>query len=262
MSTYIYYFTATGNSLYIAKMLGNTMHDSRVFSILQSNKKEKTIIEADKIGFVFPLYYGGIPRIVEQFINGMDIKGSPQIFAVVTRGSSTGIVKSQINKLMHPKNLQLNYLKYINMPSNYVRFYEVKEKQENKSIILNAKYEAIRAAHEIEEGTNKVEEDSIVANLVYRPVYKLWRKSLRRKDTNFIVNEDCNKCGICVNICPSNNIILDDGTPKWLHNCEDCMACINACPRNSINIGKRTQKRRRYRNPFIDAKEIIDQRKR
>ena len=66
VSTYIYYFTATGNSLYIAKMLGNIIPDSKIISILQSNKKEETSLEADKIGFVFPLYYGGIPRAIHK----------------------------------------------------------------------------------------------------------------------------------------------------------------------------------------------------
>lgn len=259
MSTCIYYFTATGNSLYIAKMLGNIIPDSKILSILQSSKKEKTSVEADKIGFVFPLYYGGIPRVVEQFIKKLDIKGNPEIFAIATRGSSTGMLKSQINKLMMPKNLQLNYLIYINMPSNYVRLYDMKGKQENKNIILNAKDEAIKAAHEIETGINKVEKDSIVASLIYKPMYKLWKKSLRRKDTNFTINNDCNRCGTCVKICPVNNIILDDGNPKWLHNCEDCMACIHICPKKAINIGTKTEKRSRYRNPFVDVKEIIDQ---
>ena len=60
-------------------------------------------------------------------------------------------------------------------------------------------------------------------------------------------------------ICPVNNIILDDGNPKWLHNCEDCMACIHICPKKAINIGTKTEKRSRYRNPFVDVKEIIDQ---
>ena len=259
VSTYIYYFTATGNSLYIAKMLGNIIPDSKIISILQSNKKEETSLEADKIGFVFPLYYGGIPRVLEQFIKNLEIKGHPEIFAVATRGSSTGMVKSQINKLMLPKKVQLNYLTYINMPSNYVRLYDMKEKQENKSIRLNAKDEAIKAAHEIERGINKVENDSMIANLIYKPMYKFWKKSLRRKDNKFTINDDCNRCGTCVKICPVNNIILDDGNPKWLHNCEDCMACIHICPKKAINIGRRTQQRRRYRNPFIDVKEIIDQ---
>ena len=96
-------------------MLGNIIPDSKILSILQSSKKEKTSVEADKIGFVFPLYYGGIPRVVEQFIKKLDIKGNPEIFAIATRGSSTGMLKSQINKLMMPKNLQLNYLTYINI---------------------------------------------------------------------------------------------------------------------------------------------------
>ncbi|AJH00594.1 hypothetical protein LF65_04049 [Clostridium beijerinckii] len=60
----ILYFTATGNSLYIAKSLG-----SDYYSIPKLIKEGKYDLEDEKIGVIFPIYGGGVPKIVEEFLN-------------------------------------------------------------------------------------------------------------------------------------------------------------------------------------------------
>lgn len=62
---------------------------------------------------------------------------------------------------------------------------------------------------------------------------------------------------MCKKICPVDNIVLEDGKPKWNGKCTDCMACINICTKEAINIGKSTIKKNRYRNPYISRNELI-----
>ena len=45
----------------------------------------------------------------------------------------------------------------------------------------------------------------------------------------------CNSCGLCVKICPQNNIKLDqDGIPCWGCNCILCGYCEMRCPEDAI----------------------------
>ncbi|MFT8343029.1 MAG: hypothetical protein ABF652_16605 [Clostridium beijerinckii] len=58
----ILYFTATGNSLYIAKSLG-----SDYYSIPKLIKEGKYDLEDEKIGIVFPIYGGGFLKSLKNF---------------------------------------------------------------------------------------------------------------------------------------------------------------------------------------------------
>jgi NAD-dependent dihydropyrimidine dehydrogenase PreA subunit len=47
--------------------------------------------------------------------------------------------------------------------------------------------------------------------------------------------EDCNGCGECVAVCPTNAIILQNGKALLDNDlCEECLACIDSCPQNAI----------------------------
>ncbi len=61
----------------------------------------------------------------------------------------------------------------------------------------------------------------------YRGVNKLWI-------VDFIeLNNNCNKCGICAENCPTGAI--DKSYPKEVENskCITCCACIKGCPNNA-----------------------------
>jgi len=76
-------------------------------------------------------------------------------------------------------------------------------------------------------------------------------------DKNYWVDEKCNGCKICEQICPVDNIKMEAGKPKWLGHCEQCMSCIQYCPQESIQYGKNTPKRKRYKNPRINISEMM-----
>ena len=74
----IFYFTATGNSLAVAKAF-----DAELLSIPQMLKGTQTTFEADQIGFIIPLYYSGTPRLVKNFIEKAEFKAD-YFFAIMT----------------------------------------------------------------------------------------------------------------------------------------------------------------------------------
>ena len=62
----IFYFTGTGNSLYIARQLAG--ENAELLSIPQMVKRGKYEFEADEIGIVYPIYGHMPPYMVRQFI--------------------------------------------------------------------------------------------------------------------------------------------------------------------------------------------------
>ena len=59
----IFYFTGTGNSLYVAKQL-----DAERISIPQALKQENMTFEAPAIGVVCPVYGHEMPGMVKEFL--------------------------------------------------------------------------------------------------------------------------------------------------------------------------------------------------
>ena len=64
----IFYFSGTGNSLTIARQLAKFTTDALLVDMAQPWQSSQTI-EAETIGFVFPVYAWGLPLIVEDFIH-------------------------------------------------------------------------------------------------------------------------------------------------------------------------------------------------
>ncbi|MBO4400691.1 MAG: EFR1 family ferrodoxin [Selenomonadaceae bacterium] len=76
----IYYFSATGNSLYVAQYLQKNLAEVELLSIPRELRLKNFSVEADSVGFIFPLHYVGLPMLVEEFVRELQISAN-YIFA-------------------------------------------------------------------------------------------------------------------------------------------------------------------------------------
>jgi ferredoxin len=51
------------------------------------------------------------------------------------------------------------------------------------------------------------------------------------------VSEDCNGCGLCAENCPSGNISMESGRPRFAGKCYFCMNCLYSCPQQALRPG-------------------------
>ena len=75
------YFTASGNSLYVARQIGG-----KLFSIPKLMRQESVVIEDDAVGIVSPVYVGGMPLMVQEFLDRAKIN-TAYFFYVFTCGN-------------------------------------------------------------------------------------------------------------------------------------------------------------------------------
>ena len=80
----LFYFTATGNSLFVARELAG--ETGQLLSIPQIIKDERLDFEADEIGFIFPDYAASAPMMVREFVSKAHFKAQ-YIFSVITFGN-------------------------------------------------------------------------------------------------------------------------------------------------------------------------------
>ncbi len=234
----IFYFSGTGNSLYVAQQIADILGE-QIYSMAAYKPDAQIGGKDERIGFVFPSYYGNLPRIVRHVIGKLDIHPDSYLFGVVTKGGAGSGSITMLERALAEKNLQLQYGTSIPMPANYIVNY-------NPMLFgRTAKAGKIiqKIASEIQSAKTLVKKGRFISSHLYENIEEL--------DKAFFAEDQCVGCGLCESICPVGNIRMADGRPQWLHQCEHCMACIHRCPQEAIQYGAKTKKRRRYYNPEV-----------
>lgn len=264
----IFYFSGTGNSLYVAQKLQESENEKLIdiTDAINLNRFKYDVKDSEKIGIVFPVYFRGLPLIVSEFIDKLEIESDtrPYVYAVITSGGSLGNADKILVKHLKKKNIELNSVFSIKMPGNYVMMYDVPTRDEQDLTLQSAEkqIEKIIRLLEVYKKGNFVSDRgyfALLTPLVYR-TYGIYRKTKK-----FHATDSCISCGLCERICPSKAIEMTSGKPRWMKDkCNHCTACINRCPKKAIQYGNSTKKRGRYVNPdaiFHDMQHVQDFRK-
>lgn len=256
MKTNIFYFSSTGNSLYVGKRLEEKIENCELISISKAYNQNLFKYDCEKAIIIFPLHCFGLPILVEKFISKLELKNNTYIFAVqITGGGKSVNSFIQINELLKNNNMALSNTIEIKYISNYIRSGRNATEKRAQTELDNNEWKIDKLIQQIK--IKEIEETTGRINNIHKLLYKLWRDKYKNKDKKFNVNGNCIGCKVCEKICPSNNIEIYNEKPIWKGNCTDCMACINNCPKLAINIGKSTAKKNRYRNPYIKLEELL-----
>ncbi|OGS18077.1 MAG: hypothetical protein A2219_06940, partial [Elusimicrobia bacterium RIFOXYA2_FULL_50_26] len=256
MSTIIYCFSGTGNSLNVARETAKCLGDSKVVSISRAINSDIDL-SADRIGIVFPVYVWGVPNIVCDFISKLK-KSDKYFFSVVTFGGSPGKTNIQLKEMLRKQGIELKAGFGVKMPGNYIPMYGARPKEVQDKLFSEAKNKITSISEYIKNNkSGAIEAGGLIMNLLGSFAYTFGIKSMRKADKNFYADEKCDMCGICEKVCPVKNIELVDGKPVWQGRCEQCMACLQWCPQEAIQYGKSTANRIRYHHPQTNASDFI-----
>jgi ferredoxin len=269
MKTTIYFFTGTGNSLIIARSICEKLEDCDLIPIAKVWQEEDLITTSEKVGFIFPLYYSGLPKIVYDFVSKIDLSKATYFFTiVVSAGGTTEFPFQQLEKLLNTKAKQLHLGSIIVMPTNYIIAYETTPEERQKLFFEKASQQVENISELIKKEGKNLDPDILKREfLMYDGTYQTekfnanFREKVNARDESFYIDDNCNNCGICEEVCPVNNILLVEGKPQWQHKCQLCLACINYCPERAIQYGDKTKLTQRYHHPEISFQDIKTQKK-
>ena len=244
----VIFFSGTGNSRYIAKLLASQLDDTIIdSSVYIKEKKNGEFASNNPFIFVFPTYAWKIPKVFENFILNSNFSQNSEAYFYMTCGEEIGNAIYSIKELCKIKGLEFKGLKKIVMPNNYILLYDIDSNDEIESKLSSSTQEVLNTIPIVKnnmflESDNKVSiGDKIKSNFINNMFNKYALKS-----NNFFVTDNCNGCGICKINCPLGNIDIQNKKPVWNNNCTQCMSCINVCPNRAIEYGRKTQNKGRY----------------
>jgi len=256
MSITLYYYTGTGNSLWIARILAKELGDTGTIPIsrISSGTVES---RGEAVGIIFPVHIWGVPHPIIGFVNALIHDPSRYYFAVAVNAGQVAATLLQLKKLMRAKGLTLSSGFEIAMPSNYIPWGGPgpKDKQILRFTKAGEKMKAIAGVVAKRE-QRPVERGPLWQNILFTWLNRLAFPHVPSMDKSFWVDEKCNFCGVCKTVCPCGNIELQAGRPVWSHHCEQCLACIQWCPPEAIQFGKKTPRYERYRHPEVKLSDM------
>lgn len=243
----IIFFSGTGNSRYVADMLGDLLNDTVVDAHSYIRERKAATFKSEKPWvFVAPAYVSAPPQIFMTFLERCHFQGEKKAYFIATCAGGMGACPDYYHRFAEKMGLTDMGTNQIVMPQNYIIYFQTKRSEVNDAIIRKAVPVILDIAGKIlgeqpleHSGMKKWE--VVTTRPIVKPYYKLFMKTQK-----FYASDACVSCGKCVDLCPLGNIRLHLGRPSWGPVCTHCMACINSCPTAAIQYGKMTIGKPRY----------------
>lgn len=261
----IFYFTGTGNCLYVARQLAD--ENTELLSIPQMMNQGRTDFEADDIGLVYPIYGHMPPYMVRQFLKKARLKAD-YTFAVLTFGARKCNAVEILDGITRKAGWRFSYLSTLMMVDNWLPNFDMNEQvkmdkhiPENLAVI---KDDINKQKHWMQPVSEEEREQhaGFMAYTGIDPEVGFLKKS----EKYFVITDRCIGCGVCTDVCPRGNYSLTGNGVKTSGDCEFCFACIQNCPQKAIKFAKveddpllvngEMNPEARYRNEHISLIDI------
>lgn len=252
MKTVLYYFSATGNSLTTARKLAAALEDCTLVPIAALKDEPAVTVDADRVGFVYPVYYSDMPHIMRRVVSKMKFNGTPYIFSVCTCRGHFGTVAQRLDTLLKTRGQKLSRHLCVFLPGNS----RVSPPEKDAEQLANQEESTKEVIRQLKEW--KTEDLSAQDELPQTPVHDA--NNMR----GLLAEENCTGCGTCVRVCPMNNVRVILGRARMGSECVSCLACYHWCPEKAIIMSTgepEMVRRRQYRHPDVTLQDILAQKK-
>lgn len=240
----IFYFSSTGNSLYLSKRIKSKLGGK----IIYIPNYQGDASEFEKIIVVSPIYSFGLPVHTYNFL--LNVNSNSKIYVVLNYGGMAGGADVFTYNYAKENNKNILGVFKMLMPENYTLTFSTPSIY-NKMILK-------KSLKKIDDIILKIKQNGVFIPKKAKTNEKIYftNKSKWHLIANdFSVKENCVKCGKCVENCPANNISFENEEITFKDNCVACLGCYHRCPQKAI-VYKHKNKKGRYINPFINENEI------
>ena len=261
----IYYFSATGNSLVVAREVAAHLGECEIVHVADAMNDSEPSKRFERIGFVHPVYGWGPPRMVHDFIDGCVIPEADYYFAIATHGGTGASALQVLSRQLSSRSVPL-HAGFSVKEGHYqpdpdhakhpaVRFVRAMNRHpdERARSFAERRDEILTPIEQMRHCA--VEFDNRIGSVVARLFHPISLRTFATSDRTFFQTADCVACGICTTVCPRCNVHLEDSKLSWGGDCEGCFACVQWCPKSAIGI-RGVDRITQGHNPSCRAKDL------
>ena len=234
----IYVFSGTGNTFIVANKTAEVFNNNSCNAVVHKMEsvKPQDITLTGTIGIGFTTAFWNTYSLVRNWINNLPNGNGAEIFLFTTMGDSSCGMIAHIAKILEKKNYKVIGAKGFIMPNNFLL---VRGENSNKKRIEKTLLQVEEYTKRIINGNGYIKKPNIFSSIAFIcssfVTTKLWNTKLAKKIMKFKVNKNkCNKCGICANLCPLENIEIKD-VVQFKDKCIFCLRCVSYCPQQAMS---------------------------
>ena len=240
----IFYYSSTGNSLYIAQKVKEELGGKILFIPTYNGNGS----EFDNLLIVTPIYSFGMPIPVLDLLQHFE-KGR-ELIVIHNYGGMKGGSDKMFCEYAEKEGLKVKSIFTLKMPENFTLVMSPPNFYKN-AILKSADRRITAILNDIAVGKFRIPKKKRTKEHTYLKNKNNWYLIGKR----FSVTENCTKCGKCISLCCAHNISFVDGEITFGENCMACLGCFHRCSAKAI-IYKNKDNKKRYINPFVDEKLI------
>lgn len=235
------YFSGTGNTRFCAERFAQKL-GGKAFPI-EDKAAAKALAESDEAVLAYPVYYSSLPKIVRDFIEqNAALWQGKRVFIIATMGAFSGDGAGCAARLLKKFGAEISGGLHVKMPDciGDVKLLK-KPPEKNKEIIEAAARKIDRTANDYRNEKPPREGLNVFAHIAGLFGQRLWFGGKTKDYTQNpkIDREKCVGCGRCEQLCPMNNIRVENGNAVAGGKCTMCYRCFSECPQKAITlIGK------------------------
>lgn len=240
----IFYFSSTGNSLYIAKQIKSELSGEMIYI----PKYDGDGAEFGRLIVVSPVYSWGLPKHTYDLFPRLSKK--VRLDLVLNYGGMLGGADRFAYEYAKACGLEIMSVQCIKMPENYTLSFTVPGFY-LKSTLNKAPKRIAKVVEKLKISSVLPPKSKKMRSEKYEDNKSKWHLIA----SDFTITQSCVRCGKCVSICPSGNIRMEEGRIRFLDQCVACLGCYHRCPEKAIRYRNKT-KSDRYFNPLVDESEL------
>ncbi len=239
MKTGLFYFSGAGNSKAVARMISSHLQAQ------VCRRMDKASLEdmegLNSIGLVFPSYFGLPPTYLNRFVDDILAESAGEItylFVIITHGGGPAYTAAVMEMLLQNTGLTPSYIAGVRMVDTYIPLFRIQDKGTQERMHSKAYERTLSIIEELKSEGIRLPMRWPFSHAAYR-LFRRKNHGRYGADRNFTIDERCTQCGLCIKMCPAQNITLGESTIEYHGRCEQCFACYHHCPTHAIGRKRR-----------------------
>lgn len=249
----VFYFSGTGNSLYVATRLAEATGESlmSIEKCMENGEFAFRLQPGERLGFVTPVYFWGLPVIVVSFVNNLRVEAPhhPFTYHVLTYGTTTGQAHHQMAALLKRRGFHLDARYNVRMVDTWTPLFNLSNRERCLKTTRRAEPRVDKA---VERASGRVAgnfDRAAFPAFLARVYYHTYNRQRRTRHFHLVADR-CIGCGLCARCCPAHAITMSNKRPQWMApQCILCLRCLHQCPAFAIQYGSHTEGHGQFVNP-------------